>query len=131
MGDDGKNNSILSALRLTMVPGVGPRTQQQLLERFGSPDAVLTASAGDLNTVSAVGPKLIRSITEARLDDRAQRELAEAAEHRIDLISKDSSDYPRPLHELPDSPLLLYRRGNTYGRDERAVAIVGSRNWTV
>lgn len=114
-----------------MVPGVGPRTQRNLLDRFGSPDAVLNASAGDLSTVSGVGPKLIRAITDARLDDRAPGEINEAEENRIDIITQDHGDYPRPLMELPDSPLLLYRRGATYERDELAVAIVGSRNCTL
>ena len=126
-----QQEALLSALRLTMVPGVGPRTQRNLLDRFGSAEAVLKASAGDLNTVSGVGPKLIRSITEARLNDRAETEMREAAEHRIDLIPQGHAEYPRPLMELPDSPLVMYRRGGTYERDELAVAIVGSRNCTL
>ena len=125
------SNEILSALRLTMVPGVGPRTQQQLLDRFGSPESVLSASATELQTVSGVGPKLVSAITAARQNDRPKQEVSEAAEHRIDLVLKGTADYPRPLLELPDSPLMLYRRGSTYERDELAVAIVGSRNCTL
>lgn len=122
--------TILPALRLTMVPGVGPRTMQLLLNRFGSPADVLSASPSDLQSVKGVGPKLVNAIRSST-DEAARMELASASEHRIDLISKDDAQYPRPLLDLPDSPLLLYRRGDTFERDELAVAIVGSRNCTL
>lgn len=124
------DETILSSLQLTMVPGVGPRTMQLLLDRFGSPEGVLSAKPSDLQSVRGVGPKLVSAITSSTAET-ARKELCQAAEHRIELICKESPQYPRPLLDLPDSPLLVYRNGDTFERDELAVAIVGSRNCTL
>lgn len=120
----------LSALRLTLVPGLGPRTQL-LLGRFGSPAAALSATSDELQSVTGVGPKLIAAISEARDSQKAVAEFTEAREHRIELILRGSAEYPRPLEHLPDAPLLVYRRGKLLEQDELAVAIVGSRNCTL
>ncbi len=125
------SGSVLAALRLAMVPGVGPRMQQLLLARFGTPAAVLAANSDELRSVRGVGPQLMLSLREARTDDRAERELAEAREQGIELSLKGTAGYPRPLMELPDGPLVLYRRGTWCEADELAVAIVGSRNCTL
>src|SRR6476620_10917770 len=53
-------------LQLSMIPGVGPLTRRRLLERFGNPHAVLNAAPSDLQSVAGVGPKLCRSIADAR-----------------------------------------------------------------
>ena len=45
-------------LTLHLVPGLGPRLTAALLERFGSARAILSASAGDLQAVPHIGPKL-------------------------------------------------------------------------
>lgn len=55
----------LSAWRqflLEGLPGVGPGTAKALLAHFGTPHAVLTASAADLATVKGVGQKTIAKI---------------------------------------------------------------------
>jgi len=122
---------LLSALRLVMVPGAGPRTQQLLLERFATPEAVLRAAPDQLKMVRGVGPKLISAITAARQESKAEQELQQAEEHGVHYILRGATGYPRPLNDLPDAPLLLSCRGAMYERDELAVAIVGSRNCTL
>ena len=39
------------------LPGVGPERAARLLERFGSVQAIMTASANDLATVDGIGEK--------------------------------------------------------------------------
>ncbi len=39
------------------LPGVGPERAARLLERFGSVQAIMTASADDLATVDGIGEK--------------------------------------------------------------------------
>jgi excinuclease ABC subunit C len=46
------------------VPGVGPATRTKLLRRFGSVDAIRTASVADLTDVPGVGEKTARTITQ-------------------------------------------------------------------
>ena len=49
---------LLDVVRLNLVPGLGPRTYQLLLEYFGSPRCILQDSVSQLQSVRNVGPKL-------------------------------------------------------------------------
>jgi Fanconi anemia group M protein len=44
------------------LPGVGPARAEQLLEAFGTVEAVMTASVDDLTAVESIGPKTARSM---------------------------------------------------------------------
>lgn len=63
--------------------------------------------------------------------DRVERELEFAAQHRVELIAYDNENYPERLKEIPNPPLVLYRRGK-HLEDclELAIAIVGTRKCT-
>ena len=41
---DNSDTELLAALRLNLIPGIGPRTQQTLLARFGTHAAVFAAN---------------------------------------------------------------------------------------
>jgi len=120
-------DDLVDTLRLAMVRGVGPRIRQTLLERFGSPKAVLAAAESALREVPGVGPKLGRSIAEAdRID--VQRELDLCRQHGIDVLAQSHDQYPRMLHEIHDPPGVLFVRGTLKPEDAIAVGIVGTRH---
>ena len=124
-------NLDLDALRLSLVPGIGPRLQQTLLEAFGSPSAVFKASLQELTQIEGIGPKLSAAIIESRDPAAAQRELNRCDELSVRLIRRGSAGYPHMLGEICDPPSILYCRGSLEPRDELAVAIVGSRRCSV
>jgi DNA processing protein len=121
---------LLDALRLHLVPGVGPRTTQVLLEAFGSPRRVLEATEAELQSLDGIGPKLARAIRAARDSDDAERELARCRESGARLFARGTAGYPHLLSTIPDAPAVLYCRGDLLPQDEIAVAIVGSRRCT-
>ncbi|HEX6987510.1 MAG TPA: DNA-processing protein DprA, partial [Planctomycetaceae bacterium] len=121
---------LLDALRLHLVPGVGPRTTQVLLEAFGSAGRVLAAGEAELRGVEGVGPKLAKAIRAARDSGEAERELARCRELGATLLARGTPGYPHLLSTIPDAPAVLYVRGTLAPRDEIAVAIVGSRRCT-
>jgi len=118
-------------LRLNLVPGIGPRLQQALIDAFGSPAAILAASIQELRQVDGIGPKLAASIVEHRDSAAAVRECERCRQLGIHLLCKGSENYPRMLAEICDAPKVLYCRGTLEPRDELAVAIVGSRRCSV
>ncbi|MEZ6065797.1 MAG: DNA-processing protein DprA [Planctomycetaceae bacterium] len=126
MSDD----RLLDAIRLNSVAGVGPRLQMLLLERFGSPAAVLSASGTDLLEVPGVGAKLSVEITKARNSDVAETELRRCEELGITPLLQDDDRYPGPLREICDPPQVLYSRGELQPCDSLAIAIVGTRRCT-
>jgi DNA processing protein len=122
---------LVDALRLNLVPGIGPRLQQALVGAFGSPSAVLKASLAELQQVDGIGTKLAAAIVEHRGAEAAVREVERCRKAGIRLLRKASPEYPRMLVEICDPPSVLYCRGALEPRDEVAIAIVGSRRCSV
>lgn len=122
---------LLAALRLNLIPGIGPRTQQSLLSRFGDAASVFAASEEALLDTDGIGPKLAAAVLAAAHSHAAERELARCRELGIGLKVRGQEGYPRPLAEIFDPPGVLYCRGTLEPRDELAIAIVGSRRCTV
>jgi DNA processing protein len=121
---------LLAALRLAMVPGVGPKTRRALLERFGSEEAVLAAAPSELREVPGVGPKLTGRIAAARHERDAEGELALCRQHGIALLLDTDEGYPALLGQIHDPPAVLFVRGELQPGDAMAISIVGTRHPT-
>lgn len=120
----------LETLRLSMLPGLGPRTLAVLLDSFGSPAAVLAAGESELAAVPGVGPKMIHTIRTAadHVDVDSIVDWCDA--NQCSLVLKGTSQYPKPLLDLADAPPILFSRGTLTASDELAVAMVGTRHGT-
>jgi len=121
----------LAALQLNMVKGLGPRLQQLLLERFGTPQEIFQASGKELLSVSGIGPKVSTAISQCRDLEQARTEWQQAHDAKIQIFDQQHTNYPSSLREVPDPPPVLYVRGELRPEDELAVAIVGSRTCTM
>ena len=121
---------IRDLLALHLTPGVGPRLAAALLERFGSPAAVLRAAVAHLCDVPQVGPKLAQSLTRAAANPDIDAELERMDKAQVRFLVKGTPDYPAAIASIPDPPLLLYTRGEMTPADACAVALVGSRQCT-
>ncbi len=117
-------------LCLTMVSGVGPNLFRSLIERLGSPTAVLDAPRSRLRDVPGIGVKLAERIAAARREKDVEHELAECERLGVRVLTPDSADFPATLKGIPGPPALLYVRGDLLPRDALAVAVVGSRHCT-
>src|SRR5262245_4596727 len=106
-----------AALRLALIPGIGPRTRRRLIEKFGTAEAVFTACDAELRTVERVGPKLCRAIHTAhdQIDVEAEIELCRT--QNVQILTDEEETYPRLLRELPDPPGVLFLRGNIVPAD--------------
>jgi DNA processing protein len=95
------------AVRLSLVPGVGPRIRRALLDAFETPEAVLAAAPSDLRRVPGVGAKLCQAIAKAEQSIDADAEIELCRQHGIDMLVDGEALYPRQLREVPDPPGLL------------------------
>ena len=93
--------SKIAALRLALVPGVGPLTRKKLLERFGSAEAVLSAAPSDLRAVERVGPKVCRAIATARADIDVDGELELCGQNEIEILDEADGGYPESTELTP------------------------------
>jgi len=104
-------DELVDTLRLSLIPGVGPRIRRALLQRLGSSRAVLQAAPSELHEVPGVGPKLTRKITAAMEEIDVEREIALCREHDVEILTEDDDAYPRMLREIHDPPGVLFVKG--------------------
>lgn len=121
---------IKDEIHLSMVDGVGPALTRRLLERFGSPSAILDAPRADLQRVEGIGPKLARQLASAReiYDPEKLIELCE--KESISILVPNDARFPLRLKEILDPPQLLFVKGNLEPEDALAIAMVGTRGMT-
>jgi DNA processing protein len=144
-------------IRLACTPGVGPRSHQLLLERFGTPAGVFAATAAELAEVGGLKRATVAAIRDPASADLASQMIrlcqakgvrmllpqaglaagaGPAAEAGRDLeagpeyVTAGGGEYPALLRQIDDPPALLFVRGSLLPADALAVAIVGSRHAT-
>lgn len=112
---------------LNMVRGVGPRTANILLDRFGAPANVFAASRASLKA-EGLKAETIGELHDREILEKAQAELErlEAIGARVVTLADD--EYPELLREIYDPPIALYVRGDLEAVCARpCLAVVGSR----
>ena len=125
---DARSVELEAAMRLHLVPGIGPVTHGELVRVFGSPEGVLKASPADIRNVPGVGPKLVLQLSLAKESTGVQSQLELCRQNDIQIITRSDSNYPKPLAEIYDPPNLLFCRGELLDIDQVAIAIVGTRH---
>jgi DNA processing protein len=118
-------------IALNMVNGIGPIRVRALLDRFNEPQAILSASKGDLMQVEGVGEEVARSVMSWRDQVDLDTELQRIEKAGVRVISRDDAEYPKNLREVYDPPVVLYVKGTLSERDGLAIAVVGSRRTTL
>jgi len=119
---------LIPEITLSMVGGVGSTLTQRLLNHFGDVEAILAASAAQLQGVEGIGPKIAKSISLARSLCNAEALIDRCREHGIALIAKKDPRYPELLRKIHDPPVFLFVQGEFRPADDLAVAIVGTRH---
>lgn len=116
---------------LNMLPKIGPVRVRRLLEAFGaSPASILGAAKDRLMRVDGIGEETAKILHGWQDHADPGTEIREAAERGISIVTQEDEDYPTPLREAYDPPLLLYVWGKLEARDKHAISVVGSRRAT-
>lgn len=117
-------------IALNLLPGIGPSRVRRLLEAFSLPQAILSASTEQLQRVDGIGRDLAETLSrwESKID--LARELAQAKELGVTVVTLADITYPENLRNIYDPPLVLYVKGKLETKDKKALALIGSRNAT-
>jgi len=117
----------LSALRLHLATGIGPRLFSALVERFGSAEAAAEASATDLAETAGIREESAQKIRESLDLAEPEAELERARAAGVQLVFRGEAAYPIALTYLADAPPALYVKGNLVAEDAQAMGVVGMR----
>ena len=113
---------------LASVEGVGGAIFDQLLKRFGSIKRAMEAPLDQVQEIPGLDERTAEAICRAHQTLEVTRaKITEIAKRGVRVITKLDSDYPSRLREAANPPPLVYQIGAFRPQDERAVAIIGSR----
>ncbi len=123
-------DTIDAYLALNLLPKIGPVRVRRLLDVFGSPQAILAANRDQIRRVEGFGNEMAKQIGDWENQIDLQREKQLIREAEVTIISLECEDYPAPLREIHDPPLVLYVWGKLTKADLLAIGVVGSRRAT-
>ncbi|MFO0967965.1 MAG: DNA-processing protein DprA [Gemmataceae bacterium] len=116
-------------LALHLVPGIGPKLLDALLERFGSALAAVNAAPEDITDVPHIGPQLAMKLWQALKNRNVDAEIELLERHSVQVLTRGGESYPSLLSSVTGAPPLLFVRGQLIP-DEKCIGLVGSRTCT-
>jgi DNA processing protein len=117
-------------LALHLVPGLGNMAFKKLLDRFGDPAEVLRAAPKDLAQVEGLRKQVAQGIAQRRFSQDPQSVLMDLEKLGARIVVFSDPEYPEPLREIHDPPMVLYTKGLDIPAKTTFVAVVGLRNST-
>ncbi len=123
------DQDLAARVGFSFAPSIGARRMRRVEDAFGSPADAWHASARDLRA-AGLPDEAVREIEAARRQVDPPAELERLAQVGVDAIAWNDPRYPPLLQRIADPPPLLYVHGELAGADQRAIAIVGTRQPT-
>jgi DNA processing protein len=97
---------------------------------LGSVAAIPEATEPELMDAGGIGRELAAAVYAGIRDVDWRSEIARAEADGVSIVTQADDQYPKPLRSIHDPPLALYLKGALQCRDDRALAIVGTRRAT-
>jgi DNA processing protein len=123
-------NSILYAIALTFIKGIGPINAKSLIAHFKNVESVFDAKPADFKNFNKNISTLLDKNIKDQAIERAKKEIEFARKHNIAVHYFLDKSYPYRLKECEDSPIILYSLGNCDLNSGYFIAVVGTRNVT-
>lgn len=118
---------ISTLIKLARIKGIGEAKLKALISNFNPISNIFSASYGQLSHL--VGNEIVSSIKTIK-NENVEPELSLLEKNEIKFMTYQDSNYPENLKVLPDTPPLLYIKGEILPEDSQAIAIIGSRRAT-
>ena len=120
----------LYEIALLKIPKVGAVTAKNLISYCGGAEEVFKTKKKDLLKIPGIGVTVADSILAQTTLQFAETECHFIEKHQLQALFFTDKNYPQRLRNYPDSPPLLYYKGNADLNQARVVAIVGTRSPT-
>lgn len=114
---------------LNKIDGLGCKKLKMLMNFFGSAEKVWKASFAELKE-SGIGESVTEKVVAARPNIDPDKEWETMKKENVLAFTIQDDEYPVLLKQIPDSPYIIYMKGNLECLNLPLVAIVGSRKLT-
>ena len=115
---------------ITLIKGIGCNLAKNLIAYIGSVEGVFSEKQKNLAKIPGIGEVLSKEIVSQDVLKRAESEIEFILKNKIQTLYFTDRDYPYRLKECPDSPIMLYKKGNCDLNNGKFIGIVGTRNAT-
>ncbi len=120
-------NDLLYKVALTKITLVGAVTAKVLVSYCGGAREVFEARKQELLKIPGIGAAIVANISDKKVLEDAERELAFIEQNGIKPLFYLNKDYPQRLRPFNDAPVMLYYRGTTDLNHRRIIGIIGTR----
>ncbi len=115
-------------LKLASMSWVGPTLLAGLIKKFKDPGMAMVAPVSEILKIQGWDVTRAKRFAFEVSKSKPLCTLEELEQKEIRLITFNDSEYPPLLREIPDSPLVLFAKGQKLENCSPAIAIVGARN---
>jgi len=115
---------------ITLIKGIGNNLAKNLIANVGSEEGVFKEKLHNLAKIPGIGQLLSKEIVSQNVLKRAEQEIEFIKKNKIRTNYFTDPDYPFRLKECPDSPIMIYSKGNCNLNNGKFIGIVGTRNAT-
>lgn len=124
-------NNRNACIVLNMLSGIGYVKFKALVNAFGEPARVFSATKTELTAVKGISDTLADKILAYNEHVDLDNELLLAERGGVQIITLADKEYPEVLKNIYDPPLCLYIRGRLPEFNKNSVAIIGSRKMSM
>ena len=122
----------LNCMALTRLPYLSLAALHELYSRIGSATLIMENRMNIRDILPDASPRLAAAFTDiSAAMHRAEAEYQWAQDNGVSVITLGDTSYPSRLATCPDSPTVLYSKGNANLNARRTIAVVGTRHCTL
>jgi len=118
----------IAVLNLLRATEIGAATVRKLVDIFGLAEAAVGADDGTLINVGGLKRESLEGLRSALAEGFGELELKRAESLGARILLPGDDEYPSLLLRIHNPPAALYVLGENLPEDDKAVAVVGSRN---
>ncbi len=109
------------------IPKITPKKVTSLLNHFRDPEKVFRAKEKELRQIAGLDEETISQIRRFNLKT-SEEKIRKAEKLKLKILSFLDEGYPKALLSIKYFPPILFVQGEIKEEDEKALAIVGTRN---
>lgn len=128
--DRNRKEKLIQTIALLKVPGIGPQRFKNLINTFGSISDVVKAPLSDLEKVREFSRSLASELKDSYDEAKAAVVADQIEKLKWDFLFSDEIEYPQLLKNIPRTPPLIFNIGQPLNKNDRMIAIVGTRHPT-